>query len=65
VPTPTAIDITGLTIDEETMTELLSVDPESWRAELPQLEAHYARVGDTLPTALKDELDELEKRLAQ
>jgi len=65
VPAPTGIDTSGLDIDEPTMAELLSVDNESWRAELPQLEEHYAKVGDTLPEALKDELAELEKRLAQ
>ena len=65
VPTPTAIDTSGFDIDDAIMTELLSVDADSWRVELPQIEAHYARVGDTLPDALKDELQELEKRLAQ
>jgi phosphoenolpyruvate carboxykinase (GTP) len=65
VPALGAVDTTGLSIDDATMTELLSVDAESWRAELPQIEAHYASVGDTLPEALRDELRELEKRLAQ
>jgi phosphoenolpyruvate carboxykinase (GTP) len=65
VPAPGAVDTTGLAMDGATMTELLSVDNESWRAELPQIEAHYASVGDTLPEALQDELRELEKRLAQ
>jgi phosphoenolpyruvate carboxykinase (GTP) len=65
VPTPDALDTTGLDLDEATLTELLSVDAESWRAELPQLEDHYASIGDTLPDALKDELGKLEKRLAQ
>ena len=64
VPAPEAIDTSGLDIDDATMVELLSVEAESWRGELPQIEAHYASVGDTLPEALKDELRELEKRLA-
>jgi phosphoenolpyruvate carboxykinase (GTP) len=65
VPTPAAIDTSGLSMTDATMTDLLSVDAESWRAELPQIEGHYASVGVTLPDALKDELRELEKRLAQ
>jgi phosphoenolpyruvate carboxykinase (GTP) len=65
VPTPGSLDTTGLDLDGATLTELLSVDAESWRAELPQLESHYASVGDTLPEPLKDELARLEKRLAQ
>ena len=65
VPTTDSIDTSELTISAEALEELLSVDPESWRAELPQIEAHYEGVGATLPEALKDELQELEKRLAR
>ncbi|MGH9275277.1 MAG: phosphoenolpyruvate carboxykinase (GTP), partial [Acidimicrobiales bacterium] len=65
VPTPTALDTSGLDIDDATLGQLLSVDAQSWRAELPQIEDHYASVGDSLPAALTDELQELEKRLAR
>jgi phosphoenolpyruvate carboxykinase (GTP) len=44
------------------MTQL--VDAESWRQEIPQIEQHYARIGERLPDELRDELRELEKRLA-
>jgi len=64
VPTATAIDISGLDVSPATMTELVEVDPESWRQELPQIEDHYASLGEHLPEALRDELKELEKRLA-
>ncbi len=65
VPAPGAIDTNGLDIDDAVMDALVSVDSESWRAELPQLEDHFAGIGDTLPATLQDELHELEKRLAQ
>ena len=65
VPAPGALDTDGLDLPDDVMQELLSVDAESWRAELPQVEEHYATIGDTLPDALRDELQELEKRLAQ
>src|SRR5690606_32586164 len=65
LPTPEALDLEGLDIDAETLQQLLSVDSESWRAELPQIEGHYASIGETVPGALRDELAELEKRLAQ
>jgi phosphoenolpyruvate carboxykinase (GTP) len=65
VPAPGALDTTGLDVDEAVIDALVSVDKETWRAELPQLEEHYATIGDTLPAALRDELHELEKRLAQ
>src|SRR5690606_37099309 len=44
VPTPSAIDTDGIDVDEATMAELLAVDAESWRAELPLIEGHYAGI---------------------
>src|SRR5688500_4316622 len=65
VPSPEAFDTDGLDLDEATITALLAVDPDSWRAELPALEQHYAGLGASVPRTLKDELEKLEKRLAQ
>jgi phosphoenolpyruvate carboxykinase (GTP) len=64
VPTAGAIDTTGLDIDAATMARLAEVDPDSWRAELPQIEEHYRFIGDTVPAALREQLEDLEKRLA-
>jgi phosphoenolpyruvate carboxykinase (GTP) len=64
VPAPGAIDTTGLDIDDETLAKLVAVDPESWRQELPQLDEHYCRLGDHVPAELREQLTELEKRLA-
>jgi phosphoenolpyruvate carboxykinase (GTP) len=64
VPTPTAIDVSGLDLDRATLTKLVSVDAENWRQEISQIEAHYASLGERLPEELRDELRELEKRLA-
>ncbi len=63
VPGPGEIDIAGLDISEETMAELLAVDPEEWKAQIPQVREHFARFGDDLPAELRDQLDTLEKRL--
>jgi phosphoenolpyruvate carboxykinase (GTP) len=65
VPSADAIDVSGLDLDEATLTQLLRVDPESWRAELPQLAEHYRGLGERVPAALHDQLDALEKRLAE
>jgi phosphoenolpyruvate carboxykinase (GTP) len=64
VPTPTAIDIEGLDIDQDTLEQLLRVDNEAWRQEIPQIEAHYAGIGEAVPHELKDQLAALEKRLS-
>lgn len=64
VPTTDAIDTTGLTVEAATMAEILDVNADAWREEIPQIEAHYERIGEHLPDELRDELRELEKRLA-
>jgi phosphoenolpyruvate carboxykinase (GTP) len=64
VPADGAIDLTGLDIDGATIAKLLHVDAEGWRQEIAQLEEHFATIGERLPDELKDELRELEKRLA-
>jgi len=45
------------------MDELLSVDIEGWRQELPSIEEHFNALGERVPPELLDELAELEKRL--
>ncbi len=64
LPAPGALDTTGLTLDTATMDELLRVDLDEWRAEVPLIREHYAQFGDHLPAALVAEVDALERRLA-
>jgi len=64
VPTLDAIDRSGLDLDDATMAKILEVDNDAWLAEIPQIEAHFAMFGEHLPAELRDELDQLEKRLA-
>ena len=40
------------------------MDAEAWRGEIQLIEGHYEAVGERLPDELRDELRELEKRLA-
>jgi phosphoenolpyruvate carboxykinase (GTP) len=56
------INTTGLNVSAEDMAELLRVDIEEWRAQLPQFRAHLAKF-DRLPPELNAQLDALEKRL--
>jgi phosphoenolpyruvate carboxykinase (GTP) len=64
VPTAGAIDTDGLDVDAAVLAQLLAVDTDSWRAELPQIEEHYRGIGDTVPIELRGQLEALEKRLA-
>jgi phosphoenolpyruvate carboxykinase (GTP) len=63
VPAEGALDTKGLKVANDNMQELLKVDKESWKAELPLIREHFATFGDKLPKGLNDELAALEKRL--
>jgi phosphoenolpyruvate carboxykinase (GTP) len=65
VPAPGAINTTGLDITPEAMAELLRVDVAEWKAEIPDIERHFAIFGDRLPHELRDELEALAKRLEE
>lgn len=64
VPTPDALDLDGLDIPQADVEALLSVDPDAWRAELPDIRDFYAGFGDRLPAKLLTELNALEERLS-
>jgi phosphoenolpyruvate carboxykinase (GTP) len=64
IPEPGALNTDGLALAPGSLDELLTVDADAWRAELPLIEAHYEQFGDRLPQALRDELEALAKRLA-
>jgi phosphoenolpyruvate carboxykinase (GTP) len=64
VPGDGAIDTSGLDVDAATLAKLVEVDADLWHQELPHLEEHYRSLGDHVPTELREQLTELEKRLA-
>jgi phosphoenolpyruvate carboxykinase (GTP) len=63
LPAPGSIPSDGLDVPSEDMDELLKVDRNEWKAELPLIEQHFAIFGDRLPEALREELEALRKRL--
>jgi phosphoenolpyruvate carboxykinase (GTP) len=65
LPEAGALPLDGLQLEPGALDELLDVDADSWRSELPLIEEHYDQFGDRLPQALRDELDALGKRLAE
>ena len=64
VPTPNALDLNGLDVPDAHVKELLSVNANDWRAELPDIREFYAGFGDRLPQELLTELNALEQRLS-
>ncbi len=63
VPTADALDRTGLDLGDDRLEKALRVDADEWREELPLIREWFARLGDTLPDRLADELGTLEARL--
>ena len=63
LPTPGALDVSGLDVSAADLEVLLSVDAAGWSAAIPEIEAHYAQFGDSLPTELTAQLHELANAL--
>ncbi|WP_281689951.1 phosphoenolpyruvate carboxykinase (GTP) [Pseudonocardia thermophila] len=63
VPTPDQLDLEGLDVDPADVAAALTVDVEEWKAEIPLIEEWFAKVGDSLPTSMRDELEALKQRL--
>ncbi|HVX69770.1 MAG TPA: phosphoenolpyruvate carboxykinase (GTP) [Mycobacteriales bacterium] len=63
VPRKEDIDVDGLDISDAALTEVLSVDLDALRDELPQVKEHLAKFGDDLPGEIRAHLEQLEQRL--
>ena len=63
LPKPEDINVEGLDISLDTMKELLTVDNASWIADLDSIKEFYAKIGDTMPKELLEELAVLEANL--
>jgi phosphoenolpyruvate carboxykinase (GTP) len=63
LPTPEALDLSGLNLPAENLDVLLAVDLPGWKKEIEDVAANYAKFGDRLPKALSGQLEGLRKRL--
>jgi len=63
LPDPRNLDLTGLDLPEENLRELLRVDREAWKTEIPLMEEFFAQFGNRLPKRLRTQLDEFKRRL--
>jgi len=63
LPATAGIDTEGLDVSPDQMAELLRVDGEGWRKEIPDIEDFYNRFGDRVPEALRGQLSAQEDRL--
>ena len=63
VPYEKDVNLDGVDVSPETLTDLLSIDTASWKEDIENIKEFYAFVGDRVPEELKEELKGLEERL--
>ena len=64
VPTPDALNLSGLSIPRADLDTLLRVDRDEWAEEVPEIRAFFDRFGDRLPGELRHSLDALAQQLS-
>jgi phosphoenolpyruvate carboxykinase (GTP) len=63
VPTPDALEISGLDLNEDELTAALAVHVEEWKPEIGRIEEWFDKIGPSLPSSMRDELASLKLRL--
>lgn len=63
LPKADSIDLQGLSVSPGVMTELLAVDTQAWKRELPEIQKHFKLFGSHLPQQLANTLTNLEQQL--
>lgn len=63
MPNPQDLDLRGLDIPADDLNELLRVDVEGWRAEIPGIWEYMKRFGKRLPARMVAQIEAFEKRL--
>ncbi len=63
VPAEKDLDVSGMKITAEDVTELLRVDTAAWKNEIPDVEALFQKFGTRLPKRMAAQLEQLKKRL--
>jgi phosphoenolpyruvate carboxykinase (GTP) len=64
LPGATDLDVTGLSISDDDLHQLLTVDTAGWTEAIPQIRQHYAQFDGKMPAQLSMALDALEASLA-
>ncbi len=63
VPAEGELDLDGVEVSDQAMHELLTVDSDLVRDQLPQVEEFLDQFGDRLPDAIRSQLEALRRRL--
>jgi len=63
LPNDSDLDLRGLNVPPQDIKELLNVDAEAWKLEIPKMEKFFSQFGDRFPQRLRNQFSELKKRL--
>lgn len=63
IPDEGSLDLGGLNISHKNMDELMRINPEEWKAEIPDIEKHFSTFGNRLPEKLKKQFSEFIEHL--
>ncbi|GAB2826700.1 phosphoenolpyruvate carboxykinase (GTP) [Lentzea nigeriaca] len=63
VPTAADLDLEGLDAPVEDIEAALEFNADEWRAEIPLVEEWFDKIGEKVPTTLRDQLEALKQRL--
>ncbi len=63
VPKKEDLELDGLDLTDEALTELLSIDIDAWKEDLANQREFFAQFGDKLPKEIKESMDILKKNL--
>jgi len=65
VPTPEALNLSGLNLSPETVQAILEVNASDWTEDLTDQRAFFDKVGDRLPMELREEQKAFAQRLSR
>ena len=63
VPRAGELNTAGIDVDENTLDELLEIDPEAWSKEVESIREFFEEFGERMPGQLFEELAKLETRV--
>ena len=61
VPTESALNLSGISVESEVTSALLSVDKETWALEIEDVKNYFDEFGEKVPSALLEKADEIKK----
>lgn len=65
LPDAGGLDVSGLDIADDALSQVLSVDKAGWAQEVASIRRHFETFGDRLPSALQDQLQFLATRIGR